>query len=82
MRYTYKVTDIEALEKAHPDAVEVIKTVNRVNVGKIWKAAQLLKVSVPGLEAIDTQTPLEQLIEKKSDALTDVPAHMAKATNA
>jgi len=70
-KYAYKITDIVALAAAYPKAVETIMTANRVELGKIWKASQVLGATIPGVEAIEADKVLES-----------IPAHIAKETNA
>lgn len=66
-KFTYKVTDMEALEKACPDAVQTIRTLNRPAIGRLFKAAQEVGMVVPGLEAIENE-----------EVLRDIPKHLAE----
>lgn len=59
----YRITDMDALEKACPKAVETIKTINRVKLTRLWNAARDMGMTIPGVEA--------------SDAVEDIPAHIA-----
>jgi len=70
--YDYKITDIDALQAAHPSAVVVTKIPNRVELGKLWRASKILGVGLPGVEADGGEV----------DELKDVPAHVAKAGDA
>ena len=61
---TYKITDMDALEKACPKAVETIKTINRIKLTRLFNAARDMGMTIPGVEAVD--------------AVEDIPAHIAK----
>lgn len=52
---TYKITDMDALEKACPQAVVTIKTIDRAKITRLWNAASALGMSIPGIEAVDTK---------------------------
>lgn len=70
-KFTYKVTDMEALEKACPNAVQTIRTLNRPAIGRLFKAALEVGMTVPGLEVIENE-----------DVLRDIPKHVAEAEKA
>lgn len=70
-RYSYKITDINALEKAYPDAVHVVKTPNRVEIGQLWRAATKLGATIPGIEAVETDDMLESIPKHTADTKAD-----------
>ena len=63
----YKITDIEALEKAYPKAVITVRTPDRAMVTKLVRAAEVLGQTIPGIEM------------PKPDVLADIPEGMKGA---
>ena len=62
MKYAYKVTDIDALAAAYPEAVVTVRSVNRAELGKLIRAAKVLKHNIAGVEVLDVaESPLAEV---------------------
>ena len=72
MKYAYKVTDIEALAAVYPEAVVTVRSVNRVVLGKLIRAAKVLKHNIAGVEVLDTEEA----------PLAEIPKHIAEKASA
>ena len=68
MKYAYKITDIDALAAAYPQAVVTVRSVNRAELGKLIRAAKVLNHNIAGVEVLDTEKP----------PLADIPDFIAK----
>lgn len=64
-KYAYKVTDIDALAAAYPQAVVTVRSINRAELGKLLRAAGVLGQKLPGVEVLDTE----------KEPLADIPEH-------
>lgn len=72
MAYPYKITDIDALESAHPKAVTpehvvIKKKPNHTEIGRLFRASQVLGVSLPGVEATGGSTDDAPSIDVTTD---------------
>lgn len=78
---TYKITDMDALEKACPKAVETIKTINRVKLTRLWNAARDMGMTIPGVEAVDT-TAIDAVVNPAPAETKSFIAEMEKKATA
>ncbi len=78
-RLKFEVTDIEALEKAHPHAVRTVKQADAATVRQLIKAASVLRQEVPGVKILTESEPApETTPAPEGNELADIPAFLQK----